>query len=136
MEFFMAMVPPTVTHQEKKVAVRNGKPIFYEPQELKQARALLTDSLARYRPEIPMNGAVELLVKWCFPRNYADDLSEKTWYGWKVTPPDTDNLDKLLKDCMTRTGYWIDDAQVCREIIEKHLATPPGIYIRITELET
>ena len=36
MEFFMAMVPPTVTHQEKQVRVVNGKPKFYEPQELKE----------------------------------------------------------------------------------------------------
>ena len=38
-EFFMAMVPPTVTHQEKQVRVVNGKPKFYEPQELKTARS-------------------------------------------------------------------------------------------------
>ena len=27
-EFFMAMVPPTVTHQEKQVHVVSGKPVF------------------------------------------------------------------------------------------------------------
>ena len=37
--FFLPIIPPTVTHQEKKVAVKNGKPIFYEPPELKDARA-------------------------------------------------------------------------------------------------
>ena len=30
-EFFLAMNPPTVTHQEHKVAVVNGKPVFYDP---------------------------------------------------------------------------------------------------------
>ena len=34
-EFFMAMVLPTVTHQEKQVRVAGGKPVFYEPPELK-----------------------------------------------------------------------------------------------------
>ena len=29
MEFFMAMIPPTVTAQEHKVMVKNGKPVFY-----------------------------------------------------------------------------------------------------------
>ena len=38
MEFFIPMVPPTITHQEKKVRVVNGKPIFYEPEKLKTAR--------------------------------------------------------------------------------------------------
>ena len=27
-------------------------------------------------------------------------------YRWKTSKPDTDNLIKMLKDCMTRTGYW------------------------------
>ena len=52
-EFFMVMVPPTVTHQEKKVHVVNGKPVFYEPQELKSARQKLTAYLGRYVPEEP-----------------------------------------------------------------------------------
>ena len=34
-EFFMPMVPPTVTHQEKKWRVVNGKPVPYEPDEVK-----------------------------------------------------------------------------------------------------
>ena len=33
-EFFMPMIPPTVTHQEKQVHVVKGKPVFYEPQDL------------------------------------------------------------------------------------------------------
>ena len=41
MEFFIPMVPPTITHQEKKVNVVNGKPIFYEPEKLKTARQKL-----------------------------------------------------------------------------------------------
>ncbi len=37
-EFFMAMIPPTATAQEHKVAVRNGKPIFYDPPDVKAAK--------------------------------------------------------------------------------------------------
>ena len=49
-EFFMAMIPPTATAQEHKVAVRNGKPIFYDPPEVKEAKEKLTANLARHRP--------------------------------------------------------------------------------------
>lgn len=42
----MPMIPPTTTHQEKQVRVVNGKPVFYEPQELKTARMKLTANLA------------------------------------------------------------------------------------------
>ena len=53
---------------------------------------------------------------------------------WKITPPDTDNLIKLFKDCMTRTGWWLDDAQVCSEITEKFYADRPGIYVRVERI--
>lgn len=53
---------------------------------------------------------------------------------YRITKPDTDNLQKLLKDCMTSVGFWKDDALVASEIAEKFWADPPGIYIRIKEL--
>lgn len=57
-EFFMPMIPPTVTHQEKQVAVRNGKPVFYEPPDLKEARAKLTAYLAEHTPNNPIKVGV------------------------------------------------------------------------------
>ncbi len=48
--------------------------------------------------------------------------------------PDTDNLQKLLKDCMTAVGFWKDDAQVASEICEKFWAEVPGIYVCAEEL--
>ena len=76
-EFFVPMKKiPTTTHQQKKVAVVNGKPKFY----------------------------------------------------------DTDNLQKLLKDCMTDLEYWKDDAQVASEIVEKFWSDTVGIYVKVEEL--
>ena len=49
--FFMPMRTPTITNQEHKVRVIKGKPIIYEPDELKSAKALITDSLAKYKPK-------------------------------------------------------------------------------------
>jgi len=66
-EFFIPMIPPTVTHQEKSVHVVHGKPVFYEPDELKAARVKLRDHLARYIPAEKYIGAVRLIVKWSFP---------------------------------------------------------------------
>lgn len=127
-EFFMAMVPPTVTHQEKQVHVVNGKPVFYEPPELKATRQKLTVHLGRYVPERKYTGSIELVTKWCFPKGEHEDGEYRT------TKPDTDNLQKLLKDCMTKVGFWQDDALVCREIVEKFWTEIPGIYIRVSEL--
>lgn len=127
-EFFMAMVPPTVTHQEHKVTVVHGKPVFYDPPELKVARDKLTAHLSGHRPADPYSQGVRLVVKWCFPRGKHRDGE------YRITKPDTDNLQKLLKDCMTRTGFWTDDALVASEIAEKFWAECPGIYVRIESL--
>lgn len=127
--FFIPMLPPTITHQEKQVRVVNGKPIFYEPQELKAARAKLAAHLAKYAPAHKFTGPIRLVTKWCFPRGKHKNGE------YKATKPDTDNLQKLLKDVMTDLGYWKDDALVASEIIEKFWAEIPGIYISISELD-
>ncbi len=127
-EFFMPMIPPTVTAQEHQVRVVNNKPIFFEPPKLKTAKDKLTANLSKHKPTEPYTSAVRLIVKWCFPRGRHSDGEYRT------TKPDTDNLNKLLKDCMTKCGYWKDDALVASEIIEKFWAEVPGIYIRIDEL--
>lgn len=127
-DFFMHMIPPTKTHQEKKVRVVNGKPVFYEPPELRDVRAKLTAHLSQHRPKKKFNGALRLAVKWCFPSGTHKDGEYKT------TKPDTDNMIKMLKDCMTAVGFWNDDAQVVSEINEKFYADVPGIYIWLEEL--
>lgn len=129
-EFFMPMAKvPTVTHQQKQVHVVNGKPVFYEPADLKAARSKLNGYLSHNVPEKMIEGPVRLTVKWLFP------LTGKHFNGeWKYTKPDTDNLQKLLKDCMTACKFWKDDALVCSEIVEKFWANQTGIYIRIEEL--
>lgn len=128
-EFFMPMADvPTCTHQEKKVAIIKNKPIFYEPANLKAARQKLMAYLGQYVPETPYCCGIRLIVKWCFSRGRHKAGTYKT------TKPDTDNLQKLLKDCMTRVGFWEDDALVASEIVEKFWSDIPGIYIRIEKL--
>lgn len=127
-EFFMAMDSPTITQQEHKVMVRNGKPVFYNPPELNAAKVKLIGHLLKHVPEEKLDGPLELITKWCFPRGRHGNGE------YRITKPDTDNLQKMLKDCMTDCGYWKDDAQVCREITEKFWADIPGIYIRVSEL--
>lgn len=127
-EFFMAMIPPTVTHQEKRARVVNGKPVFYEPAELKDARAKLTAYLEKHKPAAPYTCGVRLTAVWCFPRGKHADGE------YRITKPDTDNLQKLLKDCMTAVGFWRDDCLVASELAEKFWGETPGIYIKIEEL--
>ena len=72
---------------------------------------------------------VRLVVKWLFPRGKHPNGSYRT------TKQDTDNLQKLLRDCMTAEHFWTDDALVCSEITEKFWADTPGIWIHIEPVE-
>lgn len=130
-EFFMPMIPPTATHQEKQVSCQSGKPVFYEPDDLKAARAKLMAHLGQHVPAKKYKGALRVIVKWLFP---IKDGSKHYDGEWKITKPDTHNLNKLPFDIMTELGYWTDDAIVASEIIEKFWAARPGIYVRIEEL--
>ena len=130
-KFFVPMIPPTCTQQEHQVRIHGGKPQFYEPAEVKVTRSKLRDAVGPYRPPVPMNGAVRLMVKWCFPCGDSHSDGE-----YRITKPDTDNLQKMLKDVMTQNHFWKDDAQVASEICEKFWANVPGLYIAVEEIET
>lgn len=130
MIFDIKIAPPTSTAQMKKVRIVKGHPVFYEPQKVKVAKRLLMTALLMYRPESPVEGAVYLKVRWMFPKGKTHKAGT-----WRVTRPDTDNLQKMLKDCMTKVGFWHDDAQVVREVVEKVWANEPGgLHIEIEQL--
>lgn len=131
-KFILNCNPPTVTAQEKKVAIIGGKPRFYEPKQLKESKIFLSFLLKEHAPQQKLEGALQLHVVWKFPRNKSHKHNE-----WRITKPDTDNLQKMLKDCMTKTNYWNDDAQVVKEIVEKLWVNneDAGIEISIEQLD-
>lgn len=126
MHFFLKMIPPTKTQQEHRIGkTRTGRLYMYEDRELKQIRQQYRDALRPFVPDEPMKGPLRLVVKWLFPKGRHKDGQ------YKDTRPDTDNLNKMLKDEMTHAGFWNDDAQVASEIIEKFWAETTGIYIEV-----
>lgn len=128
--FFIPMIPPTKTYQQHKIRVVNNKPVIYEPAELKAVRMKLEASLSKYAPREPETAGIRLITKWLYP------TTPKHFNGeYRLSRPDTDNLQKMLKDVMTKLGFWIDDSLVASEIIEKFWADTPGIFIQIEALE-
>lgn len=120
--------PPTATAQEKKVAMVGGKPRFYKPKNVKRAEQDLNTVLIGSDPERPLEGAVKLVVDWRFRAR-----SHKAG-TYRTTKPDTDNLQKLLKDILTQHGWWKDDAQVCVEVAAKCWCDDPGLFISAEEI--
>ncbi|MDD3069036.1 MAG: RusA family crossover junction endodeoxyribonuclease [Bacilli bacterium] len=131
MKLFLLMEPPTVTAQQAKVAVVGNRPMFYKPEKVKTARQMLIRHLKPFKPPSPYEGAIELHVVWLFPKGKSHKHNE-----WRITKPDTDNLQKMLKDCMTDVGFWKDDAQVVKETVEKRWSDEPtGISIEMDKLD-
>ncbi|MGN0595759.1 MAG: RusA family crossover junction endodeoxyribonuclease [Ruminiclostridium sp.] len=132
LNFFMPMIPPTVTKQEHRIGYskNSGKAYIYDSPEIADACQKLEANLAKHIPPEPIeNTPVRLMVKWLFPIKGKHKNGE-----YKTSKPDTDNLQKMLKDSMTRLGFWKDDALVASEIVEKFWADIPGIYIEVMEL--
>ena len=129
LEFFIAIKPPTITHQQKRIKMVNGKPLVYESDELKDARNKLSAYLSKHVPNEKFTGAIRLITKWCYPITKGHENGQ-----YKITKPDTDNMIKLLKDVMTDLGFWKDDAQVASEITEKFWSDVPGIFIKVENL--
>lgn len=128
LEFFLPMrTIPTVTSQEKGVNFNARK--IYTKDEVKAVRQKYLSCLAGHRPAEPLIGPIGLLVLWNFPADKRHGDGQ-----WKLSRPDTDNMIKLLKDCMTELGYWADDAQVCYEVSMKKYADLSGVYISVLTL--
>lgn len=127
MKFKLKMEPPTTTAQMHKVGVRNGKPYFYDPPEVRDAKQKLMAYLSQHRPPEPLKGPIGLSTTWLYKVKGTHKHGD-----YRDTKPDTDNLQKLLKDCMTELGFWNDDAQVAIEVVEKRwTAKEPGIEISV-----
>ena len=131
MDFFYSNEAADRNRAGKTGAHRERQTDIYDPAPVKDAKKLLIGHLILHKPDKPIEGAVSLTTLWLFPKGKSHKNGD-----WRVTKPDTDNLQKLLKDCMTKCGFWKDDAQVVRETVEKRWSDEPtGIYIEITELE-
>lgn len=125
-QFFIPGEPPTATAQQKGYNARTGK--YYKPAELRDAEAKYLAYANEVRPAQPMEGPVDLTVIFGF------GLKEKHKdFEPKTSKPDTDNMMKALKDCLTKCRFWKDDAQVYREVACKIWRAVPGVLVVVKD---
>lgn len=128
--------PPKQTAQSVSRIFRrkDGTPFIGKKNNTSKSELLCL--LKDYVPEKPFTGAVELIISWCYAwRASEPKKNRKLGYKYCTTKPDVDNICKQLNDCMTRLGYWIDDALVAKLTFEKMWCEEPHITITIRELE-
>ena len=124
--FFLNMIPPTATAQQKQFTrTRAGQIVARDADQLAAARS----EIMAHMPSAtaPITGRpVNVCVKFIWPLRKSD----KPGTYWRATRPDADNAVKLVLDCMTRHGYWADDSQVASLTIQKFRSdTPSGIFV-------
>lgn len=133
-KLFMRLEPdiPKLTHQNGiKTRVVNGHAQVYKTPALRDLEAKYISLLKSFAPTTPWDCPISLTTEWIF-------LKPKSAKGiFKTTKPDLTNLLKTFEDCMTRCGFWKDDALV----VEHHLiklwaeeSEPHGVRITIKDL--
>lgn len=129
-EFFAPLKKiPTVTHQDKIISVKNGKPIIFDSPKLKRAKRIFEDCLIEHIPSKELEPPISVELVWCFPleKNKIDG-------DYYIKKPDVDNLAKAFIDQMTKLKFWKDDSHVSRVISEKRYNSISGVYVKGYEL--
>lgn len=103
---------PKSTAQMKRVNHRTGQFFYSKAQE--QTIRQYESQLIQFKPKQPIAGPVYVSVEFSYGTK-----DKKKQGKCKTSRPDCDNLVKTLLDCMTRLGFWEDDAQVSILRIEK-----------------
>ena len=130
MRFKLKMNPPTATAQQKGERICGGYIRHYKKKNVAQAEAILRDALLPYVPAEPIEGKpISLWVCWMFPYPKSAKKHQPGSSRAKITRPDGDNLNKMLKDVMTDMGFWKDDALIYAELVQKIYNDEPGILI-------
>ena len=70
-QFFVPLKKiPKVTHQDKIISVKNGKPIIFDSPRLKEAKSIFENGLAGLAPKHKdemLNAPIGVELYWCFP---------------------------------------------------------------------
>jgi Holliday junction resolvase RusA-like endonuclease len=134
LDFFIACVPFKVTHHAKRI-VRIGKfSRLADKKELRQARQTYESLLQPFRPQRSLTGPVRLSLTFSWPHLKSSSAKRRAAAYPKTTKPDCSNLAKTFEDCLVRTGFFVDDAQVVELLVRKVHGGDVGIRVSIQEI--
>lgn len=138
-EVSIPCVPPTTTHQRKKIG-RGGAGFgkLVDTPELEAAKSTLDALLLTHRPpggDVLVPGVVELRLIYTWPWLKSHTKRERA-VGWmyRDTKPDCSNLAKTIEDRLVAMRYIDADQNVAKVTAEKRHGDHPGIQITILSL--
>ncbi len=137
MQMFLICVPPSATHQAKKI-IRLGKfARLADKPELISAQQTIDDLLLPHQTGQTLIGPVKLSLSFTWPWR-ANETRRSRQRGWvpKTTKPDCSNLAKMIEDRLVALRFIEDDAKVYELHVAKSWGDRPGIGIGIVPFET
>lgn len=117
-----------------------GRARMYDPGTAEGWKGSVALAVKDDLPEQPYTCPVFVRMTFFFPRpkshyrtgKYADQLKDSAPM-YHTAKPDIDNLEKSTYDALTEMGFWKDDTQVVRHVVEKRYDEgAPGACIKIT----
>lgn len=141
--FIVPAVPvPQPRQQHRLIKTKSGKQFVqnYVPERhtVHDFKATVRQMfLAAYQGP-PLTGPIRLDAKFIFPRSRSAIWKTKPMPRYRhIIKPDRDNVEKSLKDALTKLA-WVDDCQVCCGELEKWVACgdeQPHVEVTITPVE-
>lgn len=131
LQFFLACVPPTVTHHSKRIVRVRQFARLADTDALVGAKAMLDELLLPHQPPTPIASPVRLTVTFTWPwRVSTSKRVQATGAAPKTTKPDLDNLCKVLTDRLAALRFIPAEDGVVAEIhARKFWGTTPGIDV-------
>ena len=136
LSFVVKCNPPKHTAQGSRTILKTKNGRFFigkkSDSNAQQTQDDLLSLLYTFAPEKAFVGALKVEIKWVYAWR-SGEAKKNRLFGFKYCDkkPDADNIMKLLFDCMTRCGFWVDDAQVADLRFEKMWGDEPRIEIKI-----
>ena len=119
---------PKGTAQQKRYDPRRG--VYFKDSKLQKLETTFICMLKPHRPICPTVAPVRLDI-WL---TFSIKAPKRLWGIWKTSKPDVDNYVKTFIDCMTKTGFFMDDAQVVDLRVRKTYAEKASIFVQWEEL--
>jgi len=127
-QFFIPAVPVAQGSKRAFVVGKRAVIVDTNKDKIRDFRATVSDVAAPYVGRFPKDTAVFLEATFYLPRPKSVRRKHPT------VAPDSDKLDRALRDALTVAGVWADDAQVVKAHILKEYAAKPGVHVTLVEL--
>jgi len=142
-------VPPLPKGNAQKIArnAATGSMFVVNDKRVIERQRVLSAALRSCAPSTPLTGPVRLHVTFVLQ-------VATSWPKWKqaaalsgcVLPytqatgssggiPDRGNLLKLVEDCLEKSGWLLNDSQICGGLVAKCYGAKPGYLIELQELD-